>query len=165
MTQLEPPDHYYFSAAEGWLVLGSPSDALEELGRVSSALQDHPDVLLLRWHACAKMKDWKACVEAGRRLLAAAPDAVSSWQNYANALFYEKRYQEAFDTLFPAIEKFPKEWSIPYNLACYQCQLGKLEAAITWLKMALALGDPAEVKKHALKDPDLGPLKASVPSL
>jgi tetratricopeptide (TPR) repeat protein len=165
MTALEPPDSYHFSAAEGWLVLGSYPDALDELGRISQGLQERPDILLLRWHVHAKMKDWKACAEVGQRLVAASPDEISSWQNYANSLFYEKRYQEAFDALFPAIEKFPKEWSVPYNLACYQCQMGKLEEAMTWFKMARSLGDSGEVQQQALRDPDLAPLHDTIRSL
>lgn len=162
---LEPPDSYHFSAAEGWLVLGSYPDALDELKRISTSLQDHPDVLLLHWHVCAKLKDWKSCADLGKRLVTVAPDEISSWQNHANSLFYEKRYQEAFDALFPAIEKFPKEWSVPYNLACYECQMGKLEEAMSWFKMALALGNAAEVKKQALRDPDLGPLRKRIHAL
>ncbi|MBI4658118.1 MAG: tetratricopeptide repeat protein [Verrucomicrobia bacterium] len=162
MTPLQPPDCYYFSAAEGWAALGSYSDALAELERLSRPLQDHPDVLLLRWHICAKLKEWTACIEVGWRLVAAAPDQLASWQNYANSLFYAKRYQDAFDALFPAIEKFPAEWSIPYNLACYVCQMDKLDEAQSWFKMALSLGDADQVKKQALSDPDLGPLKKTI---
>ncbi|MBI2947154.1 MAG: tetratricopeptide repeat protein [Verrucomicrobia bacterium] len=165
MTALEPPDSYHFSAAEGWLVLGSYPDALDELERISPTLQEHPDILLLRWHVHAKMKDWKACADVGKRLVGAAPGEISSWQNYANSLFYEKRYREAFDALFPAIEKFPKEWSVPYNLACYECQMGKLDEAMSWFKMAQALGNADEIKQQALRDPDLGPLHQTIHGL
>ena len=162
MNPLEPPDSYHFSAAEGWLALGSGSDALAELEKLSPASRDHPDVLSLRWYLFARAKNWKTCSEIGKRLVDAAPELVSSWQNYANSLFYDRRYHEAYEALFPAIQKFPSEWSIPYNLACYLCQLSQLEEALFWFKMALALGKPEEVKKQALKDPDLDPLRKAI---
>ncbi len=165
MNPLEPPDSYHLSAAEGWLALGSASEALVELEKIITTSQNHSDVLFIRWHAFASLKNWKACVDVGRRLIEAAPDQVSSWQNYANSLFYEKRYQEAFDVLFPAVQKFPAEWSIPYNLACYQCQLGKLEDALFWFRMALTLGEADVVKKHGLKDPDLNVLWSAIRKL
>jgi hypothetical protein len=45
-----------------------------------------------------------------------------------------------------------------YNLACYECQLGRLEQAKGWLEKAFALGDAREMKLAALDDPDLEPL-------
>lgn len=45
-----------------------------------------------------------------------------------------------------------------YNLACYECQLGRLEQAKSWLEKAFGVGDPKKVKLMALEDPDLEPL-------
>jgi hypothetical protein len=60
--------------------------------------------------------------------------------------------------LLPVVDKFPKEYIIRYNLACYACQLGNLEEARHWLKKAIEMADPKEVKLMALNDPDLKPL-------
>ena len=60
--------------------------------------------------------------------------------------------------LLPAVELFPKLWLVPYNLACYCAQLGRLQEARQWLKKAFKLGDAKEVKLMALDDPDLEPL-------
>jgi hypothetical protein len=64
--------------------------------------------------------------------------------------------------LTPAQKRFPKEWLIPYNLACYECQLGNQKAALAWLNKAFDLGDPKELKPMALADPDLEPFWAKI---
>jgi Flp pilus assembly protein TadD len=60
--------------------------------------------------------------------------------------------------LIQAQRTFPKEQIIAYNLACYDCQLGDLNAARSWLEKACALGDARKIKHMALQDPDLEPL-------
>ena len=62
------------------------------------------------------------------------------------------------EVLAPATVLFPKEWLVPYNLACYACQLGKQDKARAWLKNAFDLGHSEMVKTLALADPNLEPL-------
>jgi TPR repeat protein len=57
--------------------------------------------------------------------------------------------------LIQAQKSFPKEAIIAYNLACYDCQLGDLDAAKAWLDKACTLGDVHKIKLMALQDPDL----------
>jgi hypothetical protein len=58
--------------------------------------------------------------------------------------------------LRPAFEKFPKTSIIPYNLACYAAQFGRLEEAWQWLHKAMAAaGDAQHIKRMALADADL----------
>ena len=45
----------------------------------------------------------------------------------------------AMEILLNAVVKFPKEASIPYNLACYHCQLGEIENAKRYLKRAFEI--------------------------
>ena len=54
--------------------------------------------------------------------------------------------------------RFPDNFNIAYNLACYACQLGNLPRARELLGLAIELGGSAETKLMALKDPDLTPL-------
>ncbi len=53
---------------------------------------------------------------------------------------------------------FPDDPIRRYNLACYECQLGRLEQAKNWLGKAFELGDGRKLKLMALDDPDLEPL-------
>ncbi|HZO84674.1 MAG TPA: hypothetical protein VFC26_05645, partial [Verrucomicrobiae bacterium] len=47
--------------------------------------------------------------------------------------------------------------TIPYNLACYACQLGRINDSRQWLKRALSVGGK-KIRSLALEDPDLQPL-------
>ena len=68
-----------------------------------------------------------------------------------------KRTREAYTNLACVAEKFPGNWSIPYNLACYCSQLGRLQEAQDWFKKAVVIDDKI-VPKTAINDPDLKPL-------
>jgi len=66
--------------------------------------------------------------------------------------------QQAWEALLPAFDKFPKEPIIPFNLACYACQMRQLDAARDWLQRAMAISGKEKIKPMALKDSDLEPL-------
>jgi hypothetical protein len=55
-------------------------------------------------------------------------------------------------------EKFPKEPTVPYNLACYVCQQGRLDEARQWLERAVKIAGKEKIKFMALNDDDLQPL-------
>jgi hypothetical protein len=57
--------------------------------------------------------------------------------------------------------KFPKNYTIPYNLACYSAQLNQLEDAQDWFKNAMKI-DERIVKRIGIDDSDLKPLWASM---
>ena len=88
------------------------------------------------------------------------PARSSGWLHQAYALrrVPEGGVKQAWQALLPAFDKFPKEPVISYNLSCYACQMNQLEAARVWLKRAEFLGNKTEIKRMALKDPDLEPL-------
>lgn len=164
---LQPPDVHYFSAAWGWLELGSPAEALTELNQVGAASQDEPDVLELRWMILAEMKRWPEALKSARRLLKVAPERPSGWLHQAYALrrVEEGSVGKALEALLPAFPKFPQEPVIPYNLSCYSCQLQNLDAARQWLERACKVGGRAEIKSMALADPDLRPLWDEIQNL
>lgn len=72
----------------------------------------------------------------------------------------------AFNALAPVAGKFPQEATIPYNLACYTCQMQRdATETINWLEQALAAGDRKEILAMAMRDPDLEPLRAEIAKL
>jgi tetratricopeptide (TPR) repeat protein len=162
MLPLEPPDSHGLNAATGWLMLGNAAEARAEFQRLRAGLREHPQVLEFEWRLLAAEKRWLDAVAAGERLLRVCPEDANAWVHRSYALHELRRTREAFDLLLPALRRFPKEIIIPYNLACYTCQLGDLPAARRWLERALALDDNAEEKfqrlRAALEDPDLQPL-------
>ncbi len=158
MPKLQPPDTHHLSAAEGWLELGNFHEALSELNLVSKAEQGRVDVLGLRWSISAQLKLWEECVGIATNILELAPKNVFGWIHRSYALHELKRTIEARDLLQPALKRFPKNETIPYNLACYECQLGDLEAARDWLRRAMKLKKPEALKEQALEDQDLKPM-------
>jgi tetratricopeptide (TPR) repeat protein len=157
MKKLTHKDQHYLDAAEGWLGLGDHLSAKEELERISPELLAHPKVLAVRLEACWKAKDWEVCVELGEAVVKSSPKNSSGWIGRSFALHELKRTREAYDRLLPAKGKFPKNATIPYNLACYCAQLNRLEEAQVWLRKAMAI-DEQTVRSEAIEDPDLKPL-------
>lgn len=103
-------------------------------------------------------KKWKLMLAVAETLATQLPDELDAWIHRSYALHELKRTQEAFDQLRPALERFPGEWLVPCNLACYLCQLGRVPEARPLLEKALELDPTRDRKQQALEDPDLAPL-------
>jgi tetratricopeptide (TPR) repeat protein len=162
MTDVPLPDIHYLSAAVGWLELGNPSEAGEEIARISPEVLTHPEVLEVRWQVCAAGQRWDPALEVAELLMQKAPDRPAAWLHRAYAMRRAKKgsLEKAWDVLFPAAALFPKEALIPYNLACYATQLGRLDEGWDLLQKAIeACGDDMTIKKMALADHDLEPLR------
>lgn len=160
MPPLEPPEAHYLAAAIGWFELGNLAEAWAELVQLRAASQRHPDVLEVRWMLLAQESRWADGLEVARLLLQAAPERATGWLHQAYALRRIRGggVEQAREALLPVCEKFPDEVTIPYNLACYACQLHRLEEARTWLKRAVATVGRERVRAMALADADLEPL-------
>ena len=158
MSILGPPDTHYLSAAQGWLELGNPTEASQELACISPPNAGQPDVLEVRWTLLAHQKQWEAALEQARQLIQADPDRCTGWIDQSYTLHELKRTEEARRALLSVATRFPNVMILPYNLACYACQLGDLPDAREWLAKAIALSGREEIRKMALADLDLQPL-------
>lgn len=149
-------------AAEGWLDLGNPPEALTELEQIDPAERNHPFVLEHFWRVYGDWNKWDRAYEVAERIVAAHPELPAGWLNRAYAARRMKGGSLALarELLQPAAERFPKEPIIPFNLACYSAQLGVLSEARTWLDQSFRLGNAKVLRQMALDDPDLEPLKA-----
>lgn len=154
---LTPPDSHHLLAAQGWIELGNYSEANEELEKISPPLRVHPDVLEIRCQVYSHAKKWDACVNVASALVKLAPERSSGWIQRSFDLHELKRTQAAFDNLLPVAKKFPGLWVVPYNLACYCSQLGRVDDAKYWFKKAVLIDDKA-VQRAGIDDPDLKPL-------
>ncbi len=157
--ELEPPDSHHLSAAIGWLGLGSHTEANEELEKISAKNGADPSVLAVKIEVCCKAGKWDLAAENAVQLVKLQPDQPMAWITlaYATRRKQDGGIPQAREVLMPVQKLFPKEWLIPYNLACYECQLGNKKKAWAWLKKAFDLGDAKQLKLMALKDPDLEP--------
>ena len=162
------PDSHHLLAVEGWLELGNPMEALVELDRVSPVFRHHPHVLSARWQVAAALRDWATAFSAANLMMVHTPLDPAGWiqRSYAIRRAPSGGLQQAWDALLPAFDKFPAISIIPYNLACYSAQLGKLDDAWDWLHRAMeAAEDVAEIKGMAMKDEDLRALWSRVKTL
>jgi predicted Zn-dependent protease len=138
MTELSLADKRHLEAAQGWIGLGDHVEADVELENIAPRLRGHPDVLEVRWHIYAHAKKWDACADIAAAIITLDPDRPDAWIHRSFALHELKRTQEAFDQLLPVADRFPKLWTIPYNLACYCAQLLRLDECQGWFKKGTA---------------------------
>jgi predicted Zn-dependent protease len=157
MKKLALQDQRFIEAAEGWLGLGDHLAANEELEQISPESKGDQKVLEVRLQIYWAAKKWEACVEIAGTLVRLKPDNEYGWIGRSFALHELKRTEEAYDLLLPAKETFPKNWTIPYNLACYCAQLNRLDEAQVWFRNAMTINEQI-VKREAIEDPDLKPL-------
>lgn len=165
MDELGFPGRHHLAAAEGWLGLGDDQEAERELAKLEPSAQAHPSVLEVQWRLHSGRGAWKLALRAARRLVEAAPERPSGWIHQSYCLHELRRTGEAFEALQSVVGRFPRECVIPYNLACYACQLGDLDAARRWLEQAVQVGGRAMIRQMALDDQDLAPLKGFVEGL
>jgi len=160
MQTLEPPNTHFLSAAMGWLELGNVREAKAELEQIAPTLQSNPEVLEVRWLIHAEEKNWSDAFNAARSLVEVAPKRPSGWLHRAYAVRRATGggLQAAWDALRPAFEKFPDEATVPFNLACYACQMGRMDEAREWLQCAIKAGGKEKIKHMALNDADFEPL-------
>jgi hypothetical protein len=158
MNALSHIDRFYLEAAEGWLMLGNPLEANEELERIDSENAYHPGVLAMRWQVYAAAQWWEAAYVVSKALTDLAPESPAAWICHANTVRNYKGVMEAWHTLLGIVTKFPKDAVIRYNLACYAAQLCLLEEACGWLIQAFDLEEAVQLKVAAIYDPDLQPL-------
>jgi tetratricopeptide (TPR) repeat protein len=159
MSQLEFPDRHHLNAAVGWLELRAFKDAAEELEKIDPAHRAHPEVLDLRWHLHAGSKEWEAALTTAKQQVEVEPFAPAGWIQQSYALHEMNRTDEALAELERVVERFPDIGTIPYNLACYNCRLGRLEEARTWLRRACRIQGGRETILLATDDPDLAAIR------
>ena len=159
---LEPPDSHHLNAAEGWLGLGNTEEAGNELAKLSLSVLSHPEVLRVKYHQYEKTGQWERAAETAQLLCQIIPEAPFGWIHLAYALHELRRTREAYKVLVPVVNRFPEEYVIRYNLACYCCQLGELQEARAWLKKAIALIGADTIKEMASSDKDLEPMKEEI---
>ena len=151
------PDKLHLEAAEGWLMLGDADSARKELDEISPSARALPEVLEIEWGVHARLDDWTAAYATARQIVDREPDRVSGWIHRAYALrrMPGGGLEKAWEGLRPAWDRFPREFLVPYNLACYAARMGKPDDAWDWIQRAMSAGSLSVVRSMALADPDL----------
>jgi tetratricopeptide (TPR) repeat protein len=156
IVPLEPPDQHHWQAAVGYVELGMFTEADSELDKIDPFCRAVPEVLAVRLAIYRGLEKWELMQEVSERLRQWEPHNVQWTISLAYATRRAYSTATAMEILLNAVTKFPKEGAIPYNLACYYCQLGQIEKAKCYLRKAFALD--LNWRKAALEDEDLRPL-------
>ncbi len=147
-------------AAEGWIELGLLEEARAELAELGPELRNGADGLEVQWLLFAERGHWDAAFAVAQQSVDLHPQSEGGWIHRA----YAARRRPggglllAQELLLPAVDRFPKSPTIPFNLACYAAQLGQLDSAWEWLEHAARAGSWRLTREMGLKDTDLEPL-------
>jgi tetratricopeptide (TPR) repeat protein len=133
-------------------------EANEELEKITPSLRAHPSVLEVRWQIYANLGKWEPALDVASAIVKMVPDWPSGWTYQASSLKELNRPQQAYEVLSGAVAKFPSDEIILYDIACVCCTLKRPEEAREWLAKAIEAGGN-EIRKRALDDPDLEPLR------
>jgi tetratricopeptide (TPR) repeat protein len=153
---LEGADQQYWQAAVGYVELGMFAEADSELDKIDPFCRALSEVLAVRVAIYRGLKKWELMQQIAKRLKQFEPDNVQWTISLAYATRRAYSIDIAMEILLDAEAKFPREAAIPYNLACYYCQLGEMETAKRYLKKAFEID--LNWRKAALDDEDLKPL-------
>ncbi len=138
--------------------MGDVAEAQAELNEISPRFRTHPVVLEVRWNIYARTKKWDLALQIASALIRTVPEHPLGWIHRSFCLHELERTTEARDNLLHVVDKFRVSATVRYNLARYECRLGRLDQARLWLRKALRLGNARKLKLAALDDPELRPL-------
>src|SRR5258706_431810 len=93
----------------------------------------HPNFLLVQWEIQSRNDQWQAALNIAEAIVAALPGEPIGFIYRSFALHKLGRIDEARQQLLLGARRFPADWRIAYNLACYAGQLGDSAGALNWL--------------------------------
>jgi predicted Zn-dependent protease len=149
-------DQKTLTAAQGYLELAMPREALAELASLSEeGALSHPG-LEMRIVILLKLHRWKTAAACARKLCRLLPEQPAGFIHLAFCLHELGETAQARDILRKAPATVRKDATCCYNLACYEAVLGELDAAR--LHLAQSISIDKRFRDFARTDSDLAPL-------
>lgn len=152
---------YRLQRCEGFLDLNMAVRARAEWNVIPPEYQDHPSAQHTLLHLLSREKNWQSAREVAVRFHARSPEDPASWIQLAYTTRRAQSMEAARQILETARPRFPGVSVIPYNLACYACQSGRLEEARKLLSEAAQMDEKA--LRLAAEDDDLRALWPELP--
>ena len=149
----EPEVDRHLAAADGYLTLGMPQEALEALHEIPEKRRN--DSLVLRGHVrvLLHLKNWLEAELLSSEGMRIFPEENEFMVQRAFALHQLEKANEAAQVLKSAPAWIRNTGILHYNLACYEAKLGDLGIARQCIHTAIEIN--ASFKKNAKADPDL----------
>jgi tetratricopeptide (TPR) repeat protein len=151
------PIFKHLNAAVGYLNLGMPQDASNELEDIEAKERARPEVLKVRLEICRALKQWEMMAEVSNHLRKIEPDEVGHSLNMAYATRRFKSEADAAEILSMALRRYYDDALVRYNLACYWCVMGRVEEAREMLETACKKEE--SLRELAQTDEDLAGLR------
>jgi len=142
--------------ADGYLDLGMPTGAEKELAAIPDEHRSHIACRKIQLRLLLLRQAWAPAAELAQQLRDEEPHDAGLWVHLAYARRRVSGLDDAYSVLKTALDRFPREAIIPFNLACYECRLGRNDEALTFLERAFEL-EPG-FRDVATEDEDLKPL-------
>jgi len=143
----------HLNAADGYLYLGMPSEALRELDEIPADRQSDSHVLRAHIRILFHLKQWKEAEQLSMRGSKAYPEENEFMVQRAFSLHQQEKSNEAVQVILNAPEWIRRTGILHYNLACYEAQLGDIGTARQCIRVAFELN--SSFKRNARRDPDL----------
>jgi len=157
MLPFSSGDQRHLEAAQSWCGLNAYLDANEELDQITAQARSHPTFLEVRWQVYANLGKWEGALEIANALTKRSPNCPEGWIYRGISLGELNRPEDAYATLMDAVNTFPTNEIIHYDLACICCELKRTKEAQFWLGKAIDLGGD-DTRLRALDDNDLEPI-------
>jgi len=140
-------------AAQGYIELEMPAEALAELDRLPPEDRDREEVLQLRLFVMMRGRLWQPALEVCSRLRQLCPSSSTGFIHGAFCLHEMGRTAEAKSLLLQGPSSLAKEATFFYNLGCYDAVLGNLQEAAAALRTSFEMDK--KFREIAKYDPDL----------
>jgi tetratricopeptide (TPR) repeat protein len=154
--RLEPDDLRHLTAAQGFLELGMPLEANEELEEIDPEVRHVPEDLVVRLGIYHALERWDLIRTVAGKLWEFDPDQPRWALAQAVAARNGESLESARVILGEDVARRPDSALLWYNLAVVECQIGNVKDAQSSLRRAFAI-DP-KLRNDALEDDDLDPL-------
>lgn len=159
-------ESHFLEAAEGFLELRMPREALKELEKLGAIHGEDPEVLTLMVNAHMKLQHWRKAFAISDRGCDLYPSDARFFIQSAFCLHELRQTSAAKERLLggpPTMRSIPEFY---YNLACYEVALGEIESAKKHLSRAFRMPYRGEELKRAARlDEDLKALWSDLAEL
>ncbi len=140
-------------AAQGYLELEMPGEALAELDSLAEKDQNREEILQLRLFVLMRGRQWTQALDVCERLRQGYPEGSTGFIHGAFCLHELGRTSEAKAVLLSGPPSLASEATYFYNLGCYDAVLGNLDEATAALRTSFEMDSKfSEIAKY---DPDL----------
>jgi len=139
----------------GWLELGCPVEAYEELEQLPDSLHSTREVLKLKCTILANARNWTELGVLSATSSLYFPQEAAFAEDWAWAEHKQGRTSTGYSILEGAAGKYQKTWRTAYFLACFAYATKRVREATEWLGLAFLLHTkPVQLRLRAMREED-----------